>query len=111
MHQIPSVTVQDLPDPLPGGLSVLDVREQVEWDHGHIDGAVHIPMSELTERLGEVPEGRTVVVCRVGARSAQVVAYLAQQGRDVANLDGGMVDWVDSGRALVSETGHPPHVV
>lgn len=111
MHQIPSVTVQDLPDPLPGGLSVLDVREQAEWDHGHIDGAVHIPMTELTERLGEVPEGRTVVVCRVGARSAQVVAYLAQQGHEVVNLDGGMVDWVDSGRALVSETGHPPHVV
>ena len=56
-------------------------------------------------------EGRTVVVCRVGARSAQVVAYLAQQGHDVVNLDGGMVEWVDAGRGLVSDTGHPPHVV
>lgn len=111
MHQVPTVNVADLPDPLPGDLTVLDVREQVEWDHGHIDGAVHIPMTELTERLGEVPAGRTVVVCRVGARSAQVVGYLAQQGHEVVNLDGGMVEWVDAGRTMVSETGRPPHVV
>jgi rhodanese-related sulfurtransferase len=111
MHHVPTVTVADLPDPLPEGVRVLDVREQAEWDHGHIDGALHIPMTELTGRLDEVPEGRTVVVCRVGARSAQVVAYLAQQGHDVANLDGGMVEWVDAGRSLVSDTGHPPHVV
>ena len=111
MYDVPTVTVQQLSDPLPRGLTVLDVREHVEWEHGHIDGALHVPMSELTGRLDEMPLGHTVVVCRVGARSAQVVAYLGQQGHDVVNLDGGMVEWADAGRPMVSETGRPPHVV
>lgn len=111
MYNVAKVTVQELPDPLPEGLSVLDVRDHAEWEHGHIDGAVHIPMGELTQRLDELPVGHTVVVCRVGARSAQVVAYLSQQGHDVVNLDGGMVEWADAGRGMVSETGRAPHVV
>ena len=110
MH-VPSVTVAELPDPLPEGISVLDVREPVEWAHGHIEGAVHLPLRELTSRLDEVPTGRVVVVCKVGGRSAQATAYLSHQGLDVVNLDGGMVDWADAGRPMVSETGRPPQVV
>jgi rhodanese-related sulfurtransferase len=109
--QIPTVTTSELPNPLPDDVHVLDVREPVEWTHGHIDGAVHIPLWELVQRLGEVPPGRTIVVCRVGSRSAQAVAYLTQQGRDVANLDGGMVEWADAGRPMVSDTGRAPQVV
>ena len=109
--QIPTVTTSDLPDPLPEGVSVLDVREPVEWAHGHIDGSVHIPLMELVQRLADVPDGRTVVVCKVGARSAQAVAYLSQQGYDVANLDGGLIEWAGAGRPMVSDTGRPPQVV
>jgi rhodanese-related sulfurtransferase len=109
--QIPTVATTELPNPLPEGVSVLDVREPVEWAHGHIAGSVHIPLMELVQRLAEVPDGRTVVVCKVGARSAQAAAYLAQQGYDVANLDGGLVEWVGDGRPLVSDTGRPAQVV
>ncbi len=108
---IPAVTVPELDDPLPDATCVLDVREQVEWDHGHIEGACHLPMMELVERRGEIPVGPVLVVCRVGARSAQVTAYLVQQGYDAVNLDGGMVDWAAAGRGMVSETGQPPQVV
>ena len=108
---IPAVTVTELDDPLPDETSVLDVREQVEWDHGHIDGARHLPMTQLVERREEIPQGRLLVVCRVGSRSAQVTAYLVQQGYDAVNLHGGMVDWAAAGRAMVSETGGPPQVV
>jgi rhodanese-related sulfurtransferase len=108
---VPSVTVDDLPDPLPDGISVLDVREPVEWEHAHIEGAVHLPLRELTSRLHDVPPGRVVVVCKVGGRSAQATAYLTQQGLDVANLEGGMIDWAEAGRPMVSETGAPPQVV
>jgi len=111
MSQIPTVSVDAVPDPLPEELSVLDVREDFEWEHGHIDGAVHIPMNELPERLGEVGGGQTLVVCKVGGRSGQVVAWLAEQGYDVVNLDGGMLDWAAAGRPMVSETGQPPRVV
>ena len=92
---------------------LLDVREADEWAAGHVAGAAHIPMSELVGRLAEVPkEGDVVVVCKVGSRSAQVTAYLRQQGwENVRNLDGGVAEWVRSGRQLVSETGAPATVL
>ncbi|MCY7397160.1 MAG: rhodanese-like domain-containing protein [Nocardioides sp.] len=111
MTQIPTVAVAGVPDPLPEALAVLDVREPAEWHAGHIDGAVHIPLGELGERLAEVPEGQTVVVCKVGGRSGQAVGWLAQQGLDVVNLDGGMLDWQAAGRPMVSENGQPPQVL
>lgn len=111
MHDLPSVTVADLPHPLPDGVSILDVREHLEWQHGHIDGATHIPLMEIAERFDEIPLGHTVVVCKMGGRSAQATAYLAQQGLDVVNLEGGMLEWQEAGRPMVSEIDRPPHVV
>ena len=112
MTAIPTVSIDGVPDPLPEGLVVLDVREPAEWEHGHVDGAMHIPLGELGSRVAEVPADRqTLVVCRIGGRSAQAVAWLGQQGHDVVNLDGGMLDWHAAGRPLVSETGQPPQVV
>ena len=110
MH-VPTVSLSGVPDPLPEGLAVLDVREPVEWAYGHIEGAVHIPLATLPERVSDVPEGQVLVVCKVGARSARAVAYLAQTGHDVVNLDGGMLDWEASGRPMVSETGAAPQVI
>ena len=111
MTGIPTVSLDGVPDPLPEGLAVLDVREPVEWAHGHIEGAVHVPLMDLPQRLTELPRDQTLVVCKVGARSGQAVGYLAQQGFDVVNLDGGMLDWAAAGRPMVSETGRPPQVV
>jgi rhodanese-related sulfurtransferase len=108
---VPTVAMSGVPDPLPAGLAVLDVRQQVEWDAGHIEGAQHIPLGELTERVSELPEGRVLVVCKVGGRSGQAVAWLHQQGHDVVNLDGGMLEWEAAGRPMVSENGAPPQVV
>jgi len=108
---IPTVPVDGVPDPLPEGVSVLDVREDVEWAHGHIDGAVHIPLSQLTTRVGDLPEGQLLVVCKIGGRSAQATMYLTAQGYQAVNLDGGMIDWASAGRPMVSETGQPPMVV
>ncbi len=99
---LPSVTVADLPDPLPSDLLVVDVREQHEWDAGHIDGALHVPLGTLPERVGELdPQTRTLVVCHVGGRSARATAWLAAQGHDVVNLTGGMDAWEGAGRPTV----------
>ena len=85
---------------------LLDVREQDEWDAGHVEGAQHIPIGEFLGRIAEVPTDRElVVVCSVGSRSAQVAAYLAQQGYDAVNLEGGLQAWAAAGRPLVSATG------
>jgi rhodanese-related sulfurtransferase len=108
---VPTVAVSGVPYPLPDGLAVLDVREPGEWLHGHIEGALHIPLGELTDRVGELPEAQTLVVCKVGGRSAHAVAWLTQHGYDAVNLDGGMLDWAAAGRPMVSESGEPPQVV
>jgi rhodanese-related sulfurtransferase len=108
---IPTVTVDSVPDPLPDGLNILDVREQIEWVHGHIEGALHIPLAELPARIGDLPAGQTLIVCKIGGRSAQATMYLSAQGYQVVNLDGGMIDWAGAGRPMVSETGQPPQVV
>jgi rhodanese-related sulfurtransferase len=101
--QVPSVSVDDVPD----GVFLLDVREDDEWTAGHAPGAVHVPMMEVPARTDEVPDDRdVVVVCRVGQRSAQVVAYLRRHGWDrVVNLDGGMAEWDAVGRPMVSGDG------
>jgi rhodanese-related sulfurtransferase len=111
MYAIPSITVSDLPDPIPEATSILDVREPVEWEHGHIDGAVHIPLMDLPQRMTDVPHGHVVVVCRIGSRSARAVAYLTQQGIEAVNLEDGMVGWAEAGRPMVAEHGNPAHVV
>ncbi len=108
---IPSTDPGGVPQPLPADLHVLDVREPLEWQHGHIEGAHHIPLGELPGRLPEIPAGQTLVVCKVGGRSAMATAYLQQRGHDAVNLDGGMIEWARMGRPMVSETGHPPRVV
>jgi rhodanese-related sulfurtransferase len=86
---------------------LLDVRESDEWAAGHAPDAHHLPMHEIPGRLDEIPvEGNVVVVCRVGARSAQVVQYLQAVGRNnVRNLDGGMIAWVHAGRPIIDEHG------
>ena len=109
--ELPTASVSGIPDPLPAGLLVLDVREEDEWRAGHVEGSMHVPLMELGARLQEVPVGRTLVVCQVGGRSAQAVAYLNQHGHEAFNLHGGMIDWADAGRLMVSDTGQPPHVV
>lgn len=101
--EIAETTVTDLPDPLPADLVVLDVREQHEWDAGHIEGARHVPLGDVPARVGELdPTVRILVVCHVGGRSARASAWLTQQGYDVVNLAGGMDAWESAGRPVVT---------
>ncbi|MBA3581017.1 MAG: sulfurtransferase [Gammaproteobacteria bacterium] len=73
---------------------VLDVREASEWAICHIEGALHIPMGEITRRYQELPDDLPIVVmCHHGMRSLQVAHYLQQQGFNVANLAGGIDAW------------------
>ncbi|MGK5640520.1 rhodanese-like domain-containing protein [Streptomyces sp. URMC 126] len=95
---------------------LLDVREADEWEAGHAETALHIPMSEFTARFDELTErapdgGRINVICRSGGRSAQVTAYLVQQGMDAVNVDGGMQAWEAAGRPVVASGGAPGTVI
>jgi len=96
---------------VPADAVLVDVREQDEWDAGHAPDAVHIPMGELPDRLGELPEGDVHVVCRSGGRSARASAWLQQNGVDAVDVAGGMGAWLEAGRPLVSETGQDARVL
>lgn len=94
------------------GAILVDVREPQEWQAGHAQGARHIPLAELDQRQRELPTGRPIItVCRSGARSAQAASMLAQQGREVSNLRGGMRAWVAGGLPLVAKGGRQGAVI
>lgn len=110
--EVPTTTVEQLTAPLPEGVTVLDVREAYEWDAGHVEGALHVPLSEVGQRAGEVPsDGQVLCVCRVGARSARAVLFLRTRGVDAVNLHGGMLAWAGAGRPLVRADAVDPEVV
>jgi len=107
MSQIPKVTVSDIAD---DGVT-LDVREPDEWAAGHAPGAIHIPLGELPARLAELADaGPVAVTCRGGGRASRAVAWLTQQGYDVANLDGGMKAWQAAGKPMVADGDAAPDV-
>jgi molybdopterin/thiamine biosynthesis adenylyltransferase/rhodanese-related sulfurtransferase len=80
---------------------VLDVREQDEWDEGHLPGAVHIPRGNLESRIErtEPDHSRAIVVyCAAGNRSAFAAKTLEELGYDdVTSLAGGFTDWKRNG--------------
>ena len=93
---------------VPADAYLLDVREEHEWSAGHVEGAVHIPMGDLVERVHEIPREQDVyVMCRVGGRSAQVAHYLNAHGWRTINVDGGMLAWEAAGRPMAGGNGHP----
>ncbi len=108
----PQVTVHELsslreekPD-----LVVIDVREPSEWDDGHIEGAVHIPMGEAVRRLAEIPRDRPkAALCAGGLRSSLVISALEREGiGNWVNVTGGMGAWVKAGYRSVKGGGPRP---
>jgi molybdopterin/thiamine biosynthesis adenylyltransferase/rhodanese-related sulfurtransferase len=83
------------------GATLIDVREQVEWDAGHIPGAVFIPLGQLDQAIGAaVPDKGTEIIlqCRSGARSGRGTALLQQLGyTNVVNMAGGILAWEANG--------------
>lgn len=96
---IPQITVKELAKHLANERDVLllDVREQWEYDHTHLDGCLLIPLGELPIRAESlsIPKDRTVVVyCHHGIRSLSGAAVLKQHGfTNVFSLHGGIDAW------------------
>ena len=78
-----------------GEAYVLDVRNQTEFDEGHIDNAEHIMVGTLKNRLDEVDTDKTIIVqCQAGARSAIAASILKANGIDnLVNMTGGYSKW------------------
>jgi rhodanese-related sulfurtransferase len=86
------------------GAFILDVREQNEWDEGHVKGATLIPLGELPNRLTELPNDQQIIVmCRTGKRSAQGRDLLFANGfTQVTSMAGGITAWSAAGLPTIT---------
>ena len=99
MASVPELTPTEFCERWPEGnregITLLDVREPVEWQTARVANATHIPMRTVPGRLDELDPQRTIVVmCHGGTRSRRVAEYLAGAGySNVFNLAGGIDAW------------------
>ena len=84
--------------------TIIDVRRAPEWDAGHIEGAVHLPLNHLTESaLSLNRDAKTAVLCAGGYRSSIACSLLQQLGfRNISNVVGGMTAWNNAKLAVAS---------
>jgi hydroxyacylglutathione hydrolase len=108
---VPQVSVEELQRRLasPDPPRVLDVRESVEWNEGHIEGAHLQSHRLLPQRIADLPYSRETpiaVICHSGARSSIASSVLRHHGfTNVSNVTGGMVAWKKAGLPAVDAAG------
>ncbi|MDN7241207.1 rhodanese-like domain-containing protein [Planococcus sp. N028] len=91
-----SITTDSLQELVESGrdINLIDVREAEEVAYGMIPGAVHIPLGQLPEQFDELDKSKEYhVICKAGGRSAMACDYLANNGIQTVNIEGGMMDW------------------
>ena len=89
-----------------GSATVVDVREQYEWDAGRIAGTVHIELERLASRAEAIDKDKPVIFqCRAGVRSLMAAQAFAAAGFDARSLAGGIKAWADEGRPLEPDDG------
>jgi rhodanese-related sulfurtransferase len=90
-----------------GSAQVIDVREAYEWEAGRSAGAVHIELQELAGQAQTLDRERPVIfVCRSGARSLMAAQAFRRAGYDASSMAGGLLAWIQDGRALEPADGH-----
>lgn len=74
---------------------IMDVREPHEYKSGHIQGAVNVPLSQMSARMSDLPKDKPLYLyCQSGMRSRQAARMLAKKGfGDLINLQGGIMSW------------------
>ncbi|MGI5415204.1 MBL fold metallo-hydrolase [Actinomadura luteofluorescens] len=108
LRETPVATFTDLaaarsgrvPRHLPAPDAVLDVRMTNEWRDGHIEGAVHIPLPELADRLDDLPDGTVWVHCGSGYRAAAATSLLQRAGRRTVHIDDAYSEAAPAGLAI-----------
>jgi rhodanese-related sulfurtransferase len=106
-----SIDVATANDMITGGsypnLIILDVRTQSEYDEGHLENAVLIPITELESRIDEIlqyKDTEIIVYCKVGGRSAQASSILDSNNfTKVFNVLGGITAWESAGYPVIHE--------
>ena len=101
-----SLTPTEAADALSRGeLQLIDVRDSAEVAAARVEGATHIPLQELPQRLDELDRRRPLAfLCRSGGRSAMATRAAANAGHDASNVKGGMIAWSRAGLPVVSDS-------
>lgn len=102
-ESLPDIAVQGLAEAVPGGdVTVLDVREPLEWETGYAPGAILISLGRLRERFGVIPDQELVaVICEAGVRSSTGASLLQAAGfKKVATVSEGMSGYRRAGLPL-----------
>lgn len=99
---IKSINAEQLKNKLDSGekVTVIDCREQNEWDSGHIEAAQFIPLSDFESQFSKLSEkeAELILQCRSGKRSLKACQFLAEQGyTNLTNLEGGILAWIENG--------------
>jgi len=98
---IEEINPRDVQSAVKGGSIFVDVREPYEIDEVsyNIDNQKQIPLGEIQTRMSELPKDASIIIgCRSGGRSMQACQFLAMNDyRNVKNLQGGIMGWVDNG--------------
>ena len=103
MEILPEVSVHEISRAVPGGnVVVLDVREPIEWEMGHVPGAILISLGALRERIQELPVGIGIaVICEAGVRSSSAASILQVEGfTEVSNVSEGTGGYRKAGLPL-----------
>jgi rhodanese-related sulfurtransferase len=86
---------------------LIDVREQDEWEAGHVAGARHVQLVELTAAAETIDRERTVIFgCRSGNRSRMAAEAFRESGYDAYNMAGGLLAWAEAGLPIEPQDGH-----
>ncbi|MHA2394992.1 MAG: MBL fold metallo-hydrolase [Promethearchaeota archaeon] len=95
IQSIKSMHVETLKEELEKGqVKVIDVREEHEFESGHIKESENIYVGEIMEKLDKIPKGKLVcITCRSGGRGGIAASLLKEKGYEVSNLLGGMNAW------------------
>jgi rhodanese-related sulfurtransferase len=89
-----------------GEAELIDVRDDDEWEAGHIHGARHVELADLTAEAGSIDRDRTVIFhCRGDGRSGMATDAFREAGYDAYTMEGGIVAWADTGLPLEPEDG------
>ena len=101
--RVDSNEARSILDADPDGTVVIDVRRDDEWVTGHVTGAIHIPVDDLTDRMDQVPTDKKILfICAAGVRSglaSEMAAAMGYASENLINIEDGTPAWIAGGHA------------
>jgi rhodanese-related sulfurtransferase len=95
------VSIDQLEQAIEEQAHVIDVRETVEFESGHVPNARHIALNTIPDQLHLIPKDEKVwIICQAGGRSMTAANFLEEQGYDVVSVAGGTGGWIGAGKPV-----------